>query len=333
MLNKLWHSWFSPVQCTLEQPNNGPEICDASNANFDVSTGNFDTKTPPVPGEAMGRKKAYVVFHGRKPGLYYTWGECQEQVNGFSGAKVQGYTSRQQAEDAWGGCELRRLLEAALKDGMPAKKLGNEYHLQSPLDANPLTPAKRARRSQTIEPQERTGGTKEPGIPEYIVITSDEEEEPRRKKPKTADFWAGNADSVQYDEVEGELDLDREEGSFELTAAQQAVVEMAMNRNNMFLTGAAGSGKTATLKEILRRLREKHLREGGKDPEGGDSNVPYVQVVAPTGIAALPLNGKTTYSFAGWYVRRFSRLCVSLTNPRSPFILSPLLSPDRSIDY
>jgi Cdc6-like AAA superfamily ATPase len=137
------------------------------------------------------------------------------------------------------------------------------------------------------------------------VITSDEEEEPRRKKPKEADFFADNADFVQFDEVEGELDLDREEGFLELTAAQEAVVEMAMNGENMFLTGAAGSGKTATLKEILRRLRKNYLREGSNGPEGPDSKFPRVQVVAPTGIAALPLNGKTTYSFAGWYVRRF----------------------------
>lgn len=32
----------------------------------------------------------------------------------------------------------------------------------------------------------------------------------------------------------------------------------------------------------------------GKRKKGGN-----VQVVAPTGIAALPLGGKTTYSFAG----------------------------------
>ena len=106
--------------------------------------------------------------------------------------------------------------------------------------------------------------------------------------------------------MEGELDLDRKENSFELTAAQEAVVEMAMNEDNIFLTGAAGSGNTATLKEILRRLRKQHLEEGSKGYkehlEDAGSNFPYVQVIAPTGIAALPLNGKTTYSFAGWYV-------------------------------
>ncbi len=77
-----------------------------------------------------------------------------------------------------------------------------------------------------------------------------------------------------------------EETKIELSPEQQKVVNMAMRKNNIFLTGAAGCGKTVTLKEILDRFKKK--KTGGN-----------VQVVAPTGIAALPLEGKTTYSFAG----------------------------------
>lgn len=72
----------------------------------------------------------------------------------------------------------------------------------------------------------------------------------------------------------------------ELTPEQDKVVNLALRKNNIFITGAAGSGKTVTLKEILIRIRKR--KKGGN-----------VQVVAPTGIAALPLDGKTTYSFAG----------------------------------
>lgn len=60
---------------------------------------------------------------------------------------------------------------------------------------------------------------------------------------------------------------------------------MAMRRENMFLTGAGGSGKTVTLKEILDRFQTRSIR---------------YQVVAPTGLAALPLGGKTIHSFMGW---------------------------------
>lgn len=77
-----------------------------------------------------------------------------------------------------------------------------------------------------------------------------------------------------------------EEKKVELSEEQQRVVNMAVRKNSIFLTGAAGSGKTTVLKEIMARLRMK--RKGGQ-----------IHIIAPTGIAALPLGGRTTYSFAG----------------------------------
>jgi hypothetical protein len=72
-----------------------------------------------------------------------------------------------------------------------------------------------------------------------------------------------------------------------LTPAQQSVVDLAVAGHNIFLTGAARSGKPVTLKRMEQCLKMKliHFK---------------LSIVAPTGIAALPLNGKTTYSFAGW---------------------------------
>jgi len=43
-------------------------------------------------------KKAYVVWVGFSKGVYDTWGECQLQVNGFSGAIFRGFNSRKEAE-------------------------------------------------------------------------------------------------------------------------------------------------------------------------------------------------------------------------------------------
>lgn len=51
----------------------------------------------------MGRKKcqAYVVFRGRRPGVYFTWDETKAQVDGFSGQSQQGFATLKEAEQRW----------------------------------------------------------------------------------------------------------------------------------------------------------------------------------------------------------------------------------------
>lgn len=53
----------------------------------------------------MGKKKKiYVVYKGKIPGVYTTWPECEEQTNGFSGAEYQGYKNEFEAES---DCQMR----------------------------------------------------------------------------------------------------------------------------------------------------------------------------------------------------------------------------------
>jgi ribonuclease HI len=40
----------------------------------------------------------YVVFQGRKPGVYESWGIYSEYVVGFSGVAFQSYSTMMQAE-------------------------------------------------------------------------------------------------------------------------------------------------------------------------------------------------------------------------------------------
>ncbi|CUN11095.1 ribonuclease H1 domain-containing protein [Turicibacter sanguinis] len=42
--------------------------------------------------------KFYAVKNGRKPGIYESWAECFEQVNGFSNAIYKSFTSKLEAE-------------------------------------------------------------------------------------------------------------------------------------------------------------------------------------------------------------------------------------------
>ena len=69
---------------------------------------------------------------------------------------------------------------------------------------------------------------------------------------------------------------------------QLALVELIMNGKNVFYTGSAGCGKSTVLKYFVTLLR----REGKT-----------VDILAPTGRAALEINGRTLYNYAGWVPR------------------------------
>ena len=49
----------------------------------------------------MAKSKFYVVWQGRKPGIYTTWAECEAQVKGFRDAKYKSFTNEVQARQAF----------------------------------------------------------------------------------------------------------------------------------------------------------------------------------------------------------------------------------------
>lgn len=69
-----------------------------------------------------------------------------------------------------------------------------------------------------------------------------------------------------------------------LSAEQQRLVDIAKSGACCFFSGSAGTGKSFTLHTIVQELRRMGKR---------------VSVVAPTGIAAMHVGGKTIHSFAG----------------------------------
>jgi len=49
----------------------------------------------------MAKQKYYVVWKGRKPGIYTSWAKCEAQVKGFSGAEYKSFENRAAAEAAF----------------------------------------------------------------------------------------------------------------------------------------------------------------------------------------------------------------------------------------
>ncbi len=49
----------------------------------------------------MSNQKYYVVWKGRKPGIFASWGECEKQIKGFAGAQFKAFGSLREAESAY----------------------------------------------------------------------------------------------------------------------------------------------------------------------------------------------------------------------------------------
>lgn len=75
-----------------------------------------------------------------------------------------------------------------------------------------------------------------------------------------------------------------------LCPEQAELVDLILKGHNVFYTGSAGCGKSTVLREFVRQLREM-----GKK----------VNIVAPTGRAALNVGGSTTWTYAGWTPNSF----------------------------
>ncbi len=54
------------------------------------------------------RPKFYVVWEGRRPGIYTDWGKAEEQIHGYAGARHRAYTTLAEAEAAFAKPYLAR---------------------------------------------------------------------------------------------------------------------------------------------------------------------------------------------------------------------------------
>ncbi len=79
----------------------------------------------------MAKSKYYVVWNGRKPGIYEGWDRCREQVAGFNGAKFKGFPTKDLAVSAFSD-DPRKYMEKGLQ--VPKKII-----CSNPLIGEPIT--------------------------------------------------------------------------------------------------------------------------------------------------------------------------------------------------
>lgn len=283
------------------------------------------------------RYAAYVVRQGRKPGIYRTWSDCEQQIHRFPKNDYQAYVSVAEAEAAWAECKKKNScnIPVSVEDsGNTSQSWADSISVPSQWSKLPAIPLTLERSANFIdltndfedeasiikqyEPVDfhkegarrdsykhaipaPSSGDATHAAPDYARLQraespvtpqilkrsanftdlTNDPEAAISKRYKPGDFHDEKLENQPQSSIPPPLP---EEEVIQLSGEQEKVFKMALHGDNIFLTGAAGCGKTVTLKAILKGLKRKGLE---------------VQVVAPTGIAALPLNGKTTFSFAG----------------------------------
>ena len=82
-------------------------------------------------------KKFYVVWKGRRTGIFTDWADAREAVEGFEGARYKGFTSSEEASRAWRGeagrsdrDDLAKLVSAASGHRLP--KTGQPDYMTIP---------------------------------------------------------------------------------------------------------------------------------------------------------------------------------------------------------
>lgn len=81
----------------------------------------------------MAKNNYYAVRAGRKTGIFCSWAECQQQVNGYSGSQFKGFATRSEAEQ-WltpeGKKVQQNLAEISKKEKVSVQDEVSEKHIR-----------------------------------------------------------------------------------------------------------------------------------------------------------------------------------------------------------
>ena len=258
----------------------------------------------------MGKKRAYVVMNGRQTGIFDTWDEVEPLVKGFKRAKYQGYSTRDDAEQAWQASQTAApaFTTAAGAPAAPTFVPASAPAFVPVPPPPPPTPSIRdmktailqaglgvadlVEKSDVVERYRQALAAARPAAPAFVPrgAASSPPEDPVAAAARAAAVPV-RPSNPRAPPMRGSVTTptrpadDGADAPHELTEEQESVCSAALRGESLFFTGNAGTGKTTTMRELITRLTT-HRR--GK-----------VFVTASTGAAAVLCRGTTLHSFAG----------------------------------
>ena len=258
----------------------------------------------------MGKKRAYVITNGRQTGIFDTWDEVEPLVKGFKRAKYQGYSTRDDAEQAWQASQtaapafttaagapaaptfVPASAPAFVPVPPPPPPTPSIRDMKAAIVAAGLSVADLVEKSDVVERYRQALAAARPAAPAFVPrgAASSPPEDPVAAAARAAAVPV-RPSNPRAPPMRGSVTTptrpadDGADAPHELTEEQESVCSAALRGESLFFTGNAGTGRTTTMRELITRLTT-HRR--GK-----------VFVTASTGAAAVLCRGTTLHSFAG----------------------------------
>ena len=84
----------------------------------------------------MAEKKYYVVWKGKKPGIYDNWKACEEQVKGAEGAVYKSFPTQAEAMKAYAG-DYRQYMKKRVSNPRVGNPLSESISVDAACSGNP----------------------------------------------------------------------------------------------------------------------------------------------------------------------------------------------------
>jgi ATP-dependent DNA helicase PIF1 len=220
----------------------------------------------------MKPKAFYAVVVGADAGVHTDFSKVLELTEGLPGTRFRGFNTRHEAS-----AYFEEAMQSGLSDGgaaSPETGTASEPKVKAErVPPNSAAPCS----AQSVLPRSL------PDLPLAPELPKDGEAEDSDDEVEdvTEIMRARDLEELKKSSIDLSCYVDDEE-LVPLDEHQQAALDMVMKGQNVFITGVAGTGKSLLLKHIQMALKDREF-----------------VVMAPTGIAAVNVNGCTLNSYCG----------------------------------